>query len=132
MWKFKIPNFPPTSSKSIRFPNNMVNELGREIVEKTAPLPPLLRRWYGLLWKIWRKKNNSKFFRTYVHFLDFTASECYNSVTLHYCIQLYTIIHSEDEVANMIEINPKSNLLEEKTYRYTLQDVPEPRHIRDK
>lgn len=31
----------------------------------------------------------------------------------------------------MIEINPKSNLLEEKTYRYTLQDVPEPRLFRD-
>lgn len=31
----------------------------------------------------------------------------------------------------MIEINPKSNLLEEKTYRYTLQDIPEPRLFRD-
>ena len=31
----------------------------------------------------------------------------------------------------MIEINPKSNLLEEKTYRYTLQDVPKPRLFRD-
>lgn len=31
----------------------------------------------------------------------------------------------------MIEINPKSNLLEEKTYRYTLQDIKEPRLFRD-
>lgn len=31
----------------------------------------------------------------------------------------------------MIEINSKSNLLEEKTYRYTLQDIPEPRLFRD-
>ena len=31
----------------------------------------------------------------------------------------------------MIELNKKSNLLEEKTYRYTLQDVEEPRLFRD-
>ena len=27
MKKFKIPNFPPTSPKSIRFPNDMIEEI---------------------------------------------------------------------------------------------------------
>ena len=27
MRKFKIPNIPPTSSKSIRFPNDMIDEI---------------------------------------------------------------------------------------------------------
>ena len=31
MRKFKIPNIPPTSVKSIRFPNNMIEEIEEAI-----------------------------------------------------------------------------------------------------
>ena len=31
----------------------------------------------------------------------------------------------------MLEISPKSNLLEQKSYKYSLQDVPEPNLYRE-
>lgn len=34
MRKFKIPNIPPTTNKSIRFPNNVIEEVENAIVGK--------------------------------------------------------------------------------------------------
>ena len=34
MIKYTIPNIPPTTTKSIRFPNNMIEEIEKEITGK--------------------------------------------------------------------------------------------------
>ena len=34
MRKFKIPASPPTTNKTIRFPNNLIDEIEKEIVGK--------------------------------------------------------------------------------------------------
>ena len=34
MRKFKIPAVPPTTTKTIRFPNNLIDEIEKEIVGK--------------------------------------------------------------------------------------------------
>ena len=36
MKKFKIPNVPPTTTKSIRFPNDMIEQIEQEIQGKNC------------------------------------------------------------------------------------------------
>ena len=36
MKKFKIPNVPPTTTKSIRFPNDMIEQIEQEIQGKSC------------------------------------------------------------------------------------------------
>ena len=49
------------------------------------------------------------------------------------CIIVYikTIIPKSKGAANMLEISGKTNLLEQKSYKYSLQDVAEPNLQRD-
>ena len=43
----------------------------------------------------------------------------------------YNCIQAFRRTDIMLEISPKTNLLEQKNYRYTLQDVAEPNLYRD-
>ena len=67
---------------------------------------------------------------TTARFFFFLTLPLQSAIIALHCTIVYNNANL-NEVKPVIEINPKSNLLEEKTYRYTLQDVPEPRLFRD-
>lgn len=52
---------------------------------------------------------------------------------LYTCINVYkeTRKHSQEGAFPMLEISNKTNLLEQKSYKYSLQDVAEPNLLRD-
>lgn len=51
MKKFRIPNIPPTTNKSIRFPNDVIDEIEDAIKGRTAHF---LRSWSRLCVSRWK------------------------------------------------------------------------------
>lgn len=59
MRKFKIPSPPSSTTKSIRFPNDVIGEVEEPFRERTAPSTLLWWRRCGWRWKIYGKKTES-------------------------------------------------------------------------
>ena len=51
--------------------------------------------------------------------------------SLHVCIIVYIETEKRKGASSMLEISSKTNLLEQKSYKYSLQDVAEPNLQRD-
>ena len=41
MKKFEIPSIPPTTNKCIRFPNDVIDDVEKQLTVRTALFPPL-------------------------------------------------------------------------------------------
>ena len=48
---FKIPSIPPTTNKTIRFPNDVIEEVERALWGRTVPFPLLSLQPSGLPWR---------------------------------------------------------------------------------
>lgn len=59
MRKFKIPSPPSSTTKSIRFPNDVIGEVEEAIQGTDCTFNPLWWRRCGWRWKIYGKKTES-------------------------------------------------------------------------